>query len=314
MLSLDPIIEGGWGYPLLFQSGETWHGQPLHDRQHPHDLFSEVSLAYSHALTPSNAVSLYVADPGEPALGPPTFMHRLIAYDYPDAPIGHHWQDATHIEFGVATAGLTFGHGFKAETSIFTGREPNENRYNFDKPRWDSYSGRLDFNPNADNAYQVSYGYLRNPEGDGANENRVTASWLYNKPLGVDANFTTSLVFGQNDLEGQGKTNSYLAEADYQHGRDAFFTRLENIQKSGQELVLTPNYYGRNFTLNTLTAGFIHDITHGTGEDLGAGVAVTYNIKPSSLDPFYGSGDPFSFEVYLRLRPSRDRMMNMTMH
>src|SRR4030095_14618292 len=46
MMSLDPLTEGGRGYPLLFQSGETWHDQPLHDRQHPHDLFRELSLSY----------------------------------------------------------------------------------------------------------------------------------------------------------------------------------------------------------------------------------------------------------------------------
>ena len=35
MMSLDPLTEGGRGYPLLFQTGESWHDQPLHDRQHP---------------------------------------------------------------------------------------------------------------------------------------------------------------------------------------------------------------------------------------------------------------------------------------
>ncbi|HBE82497.1 MAG TPA: hypothetical protein DDW24_06925, partial [Blastocatellia bacterium] len=38
MASLDPAIERGWGYPLLYQSGELYRGEPIHDRQHPHDL------------------------------------------------------------------------------------------------------------------------------------------------------------------------------------------------------------------------------------------------------------------------------------
>ncbi len=46
MMSLDPLTEGGRGYPLLFQSGETWHDRPLHDRQHPHDLFDEVRFRF----------------------------------------------------------------------------------------------------------------------------------------------------------------------------------------------------------------------------------------------------------------------------
>jgi len=33
MFSLDPVTEGGYGYPLLYQTGESWHHQPLHDRQ-----------------------------------------------------------------------------------------------------------------------------------------------------------------------------------------------------------------------------------------------------------------------------------------
>ena len=143
MVSLDPIIEGGYGYPDLYATGETWHGNPLHDRQHPHELVSELSVAYSRLLGGGNSAYLYVADPGEPALGPPAFMHRVIGYDYLPAPIGHHWEDATHILFGVATVGINLGSKFKIEGSKFTGRDPNENRYNFDKPRFDSESARL---------------------------------------------------------------------------------------------------------------------------------------------------------------------------
>ncbi|HEY0750449.1 MAG TPA: hypothetical protein VGD26_04810, partial [Chitinophagaceae bacterium] len=40
MVSLDAAIAGGSGYPLLFQTGESYKGDPLIDRQHPHDLFS----------------------------------------------------------------------------------------------------------------------------------------------------------------------------------------------------------------------------------------------------------------------------------
>lgn len=137
----------------------------------------------------------------------------------------------------MATAGLNFGSRLKFEASQFTGREPDENRWSFQKARFDSSSGRVSFNPNADNAYQVSYGFIRNAEGDGQNQHRITASWLFNKPLGEDANFTTALVFGQNNLSTKGKTNSYLAEADYQRGRDTLFTRIENIQKSGPRAI-----------------------------------------------------------------------------
>ena len=306
MFSLDPITEGGYGYPLLFQTGETWHGKPLHDRQHPHDLVDELALSYSRLLGGGKSAYLYVGYPGEPALGPPTYMHRLLASDYADAPIGHHWQDATHVTFGVATAGLNFGSKVKLEASDFTGREPDENRYSFDRPRWDSYSTRLSYNPDAGNALQVSYGFVKNPEGDGANAHRTTASWIYNRSLGQDSNFTTALVWGQNDFTAEGKANSYLAEADYQNGPNTLFTRIENIHKSGHELALPDPYHNAKlYDLGAYTVGCVRDLRHGNGIDTGLGFAVTANTKPASLDPFYGSGTPISFEVYLRLRPSR---------
>src|SRR5205823_1974820 len=144
--SLDPLTIGGSGYPLLFQTGESWQGKPLVDYQHPHDLFSELSVTYSHAINKNSNIFAYLGFPGEPALGPTAFMHRPSSFSNPDAPIGHHWQDATHITFGVGTLGFVY-NDFKLDASIFTGREPDENRYDFDTPRFDSFSGRLTFNP-----------------------------------------------------------------------------------------------------------------------------------------------------------------------
>ena len=111
MASLDPLIQRGYGYPLLYQSGELFRGQPIHDRQHPHDLLSELAVTYSYKFDEKKSFYLYAGYPGEPALGPPTFMHRISASNIPDAPIGHHWQDASHITFGVVTAGFSFGKG-----------------------------------------------------------------------------------------------------------------------------------------------------------------------------------------------------------
>ena len=306
MVSLDPIIEGGYGYPDLYATGETWHGQPLHDRQHPHELVSELSVAYSRRLGGNNSAYLYVADPGEPALGPPAFMHRVIGYDYMPAPIGHHWEDATHILFGVATVGVNLGGRFKLEGSKFTGRDPNENRYNFDKLRFDSESARLSYNPDADNAFQVSQGFIYSPDGTDVNQHRTTASWLYNKSVGLDANFSASLIFGQNvETQGYGKTNAYLAEADYQRDANTFFARIENVQKTGKDLALADALQYNKYTVGTYTAGYIRDLTHGKGVDTGLGAAVTADTNPSSLNSYYGSGTHVGFEIFFRFRPSR---------
>src|SRR6185312_9495835 len=84
MLSPDPLM-GKSGYPLLLATGETANGTtPLIDRQHPHDLFMELSGTYSHRFTKDDRGFLYFGYPGEPALGPTAFMHRASAMDIPE--------------------------------------------------------------------------------------------------------------------------------------------------------------------------------------------------------------------------------------
>ncbi len=108
MLSADELIMGGDGYPLLFQSGETDDFNALVDRQHPHDFISGLSIAYTHMINQDIDLTGYFGFPGEPSVGPPAFMHRISSFNNPDAVLGHHWQDATHISFGVATLGLRY--------------------------------------------------------------------------------------------------------------------------------------------------------------------------------------------------------------
>ncbi|MEJ8758678.1 hypothetical protein WG947_16815 [Pontibacter sp. H259] len=85
MVSLDPLTVGGNGYPLLFQTGETFEGSPLIDRQHPHDLFSELSVGYTHMLSEEADVFLYLGYRGEPALSNVAFMHRPSTLNNPDS-------------------------------------------------------------------------------------------------------------------------------------------------------------------------------------------------------------------------------------
>ena len=176
LMSLEPFI-GRRGYPLLLASGETADGTtPLIDRQHPHDLMMELAGTYSHSFSDDDSV-FYLGDPGEPALGPTAYMHRLSGEDDPAAPISHHWLDSTHVTFGVVTLGAIHD-GWKLEASQFTGREPDQHRFNFDSPRFDSTALRVSFNPDENWSLQVSQGFLKSPEQltPGINENRVTAS------------------------------------------------------------------------------------------------------------------------------------------
>ena len=306
MMSLDPLTEQGRGYPLFFQSGETWNGEPLHDRQHPHDLFDELSFSLSQKFDHDLSAYFYFGYPGEPALGPPTFMHRPSAMDDPDAPIGHHWQDSTHVTFGVATVGVAWNN-VKIEGSIFTGREPDEDRYDFDQPEFDSYSGRLSWNPTRNLALQVSFGYIKSPEAidPELNRHRTTASAIYNLPLGNDRNWSNSFVWGQNnDTAGQGKTQSFLVESDYQRGRDTVYFRWERVGKSGEELVLNAAADTRVFPVSAYTLGYVRDLSHGDGLDIGLGTQFTINNRPDTLDHYYGDDLGYAFEFFLRIRPS----------
>jgi hypothetical protein len=305
MMSLDPLTEGGRGYPLLFQSGESWHDRPLHDRQHPHDLFSELSVSYSQQFTQAFSGYIYFGYPGEPALGPPTFMHRISAMDDPDAPIGHHWQDSSHVTFGVATVGLQW-QKIKIEGSVFTGREPDEDRYDFDRPEFDSASARISWNPTPDLALQFSHGYLKSPEAlePDANRHRTTASVIYNKPLGHETNWATTFVWGQNNDTDEGKTQSFLLESDFQRGRDTFYTRLERVEKSAHELQLTHTSPDKIFPIFVASFGYVRDFFHGRGIDAGLGGQFTIDDRPAELDRDYGRGIAWGFEVFLRIRPS----------
>jgi hypothetical protein len=304
MMSLDLLTEGGRGYPLLLQSGESWHDQPLHDRQHPHDLFDEFSFSISHKFDFDLSGYFYFGYPGEPALGPPAFMHRASAMDDPDAPIGHHWQDSTHVTFGVATAGVQW-RSVKIEGSVFTGREPDETRYDFDRPRFDSFSGRISWNPIQNLALQVSHGYIKSPEAlePNVDRHRTTASAIYNQPLGHDSNWATTFAWGKNNDGGE-KTQSFLLESDYQRGRDAIYGRWERVEKSGRELVLAQSDFDEIFAVNALSFGYVRDLSHGRGLDVGIGGQFTLDFWPNELDRYYGGGPGYGFEVFLHIRPS----------
>ena len=306
MLSLDPIIQRGYGYPLLYQSGEQFHGQPIHDRQHPHDLFSELALTYSYKFDDKKSFYLYAGYPGEPALGPPMYLHRNSGMNNPDAPIGHHWQDATHITFGVVTGGFSFGKA-KIEASAFNGTEPNENRYNFDKPRLNSFSGRLSFNPTKNWALQISHGYLKNPEPlepEIRILRKTTASAIYNKMFDENHNWASTFVWGQNHANGE-STNSLLFESNYDFYKNAVFGRAETVQKTGHDLVLNPIDLEKVFRVNSFSLGYIRDLVQNKGIDVGLGAMATINRNPSTLMPYYGGTTHGGWQIFMRFRPSR---------
>lgn len=308
MLSLDAATVGARGYPLLLQTGETYRGEPLHDRQHPHDFLMELGALYERPVTKAIGVTLYAAPSGEPALGPVAFMHRPSAMDVPSAPIGHHWQDATHISFGVLTAGI-FTTVWKLEGSVFNGREPDDARWNIDPIRLDSYSGRFTLNPTTNWSFSAGYGYLASPEALSPNESvhRMTASALHGRKLGPDGQWASTFVWGANVSHGS-TTHSLLAESEaVLDRRNTLFGRAEWVQKSGGELVVDTPALGlpshRIFDVAALSLGGVRELTSWSGATLGFGAMGTMNFVPEALRTAYGSRTPLGAFVFLRLRP-----------
>lgn len=302
MFSLDPLTNGKKGYPNLFQTGETANGQPLQDRQHPHDALMELAASYSAPLGKSTRGFVYVAPAGEPALGPAAFQHRPSAWDNPLAPISHHWLDGTHITFGVATAGVTLGDRWKLEGSAFNGREPNEDRYGIDPIRLNSYSGRATYSPNRDTSLQLSYGYLRSPESlePTVNQNRVTASVQHNRAFSSGDNLALLLAYGQNrKSDGHGATGAFLAEAAYLKGPRTIFARFDSAQKD--ELVGAP---AGKFSVQKLSLGVVQNVREDALGQHGIGAVLDLYAYPSALKPLYGSA-PVSATVFYRWRFGR---------
>ena len=277
MLSLEPLTVGR-KYPELFQTGETIHHQPIVDAQHPHDFFMELAAEYAHEL-PGGAVGyVYAAPVGDPALGPVAFPHRASASEIPQAPLSHHVQDSTHIAASVLTIGAQKGM-FGVAVSGFHGREPDENRWNIDTGRIDSWSARATFDPTPNWSAQISTGRLQHPEAaEPGNIQRTTASVSYSTPT-----WHSSLIYGHNDKTRGPSSNAFVAETMKQFGSSYVTARGEIVDKD--ELPVAAR-------IRALTIGYTRGVVGGN---------VTLYDFPRALEPFYGRS-PRAFYLFVHLR------------
>ncbi len=308
MMSGEEFTDGGRGYPLLLQSGEEFHGVPNHDRQHPHDLFMEMAATYAHSITKDLGLELYGGPVGEPALGPVAAPHRESAAADPFAPLGHHWMDSTHVTFGVVTAGI-FTRNLKLEASWFNGREPDENRSNFDFRRMDSYSTRLSYNPMPDLSMQVSWGYLKSPEqlDPNVSVNRITASTTYDRPLASGGNWATTAGWGRN-IGSTGKpTDALLLESNLDFDtKNVLFGRAEFVRKTGEDLDFSPA--GQVYNVGAISLGYLRNYDLLNAFIVAPGVMVTTNFIDGRLDSAYHSQTPVGVAAFIRLRPAPMKM------
>ena len=235
MFSLEPATVGKDGYRELFQVGEALDGQPLIDRQHPHDFIMQLSASWRMKVSANSAVTLSGGPAGEATLGPTAFMHRPSARGLLMAPLGHHAFDSTHIVFGVAAAGIEWGP-ITLEGSVFNGREPDEDRWDFDFGRMDSKALRLRVRPKAGWDAQVSHGWLTDPEelvpGD-ARRTTATVSWTGQRDGGLRA---LTVGYGLNNAHGE-KRHGIFGEFTLERGPYTFASRAELQQVEAETLL-----------------------------------------------------------------------------
>lgn len=293
MLSLEPLTVPKGGYPELFQTGETYHGLPIVDAQHPHNAFMELAVEYAVSLGAGRVGYLYAAPVGDPALGPVAYPHRLSALELPQATLTHHLEDSTHIADSVLTIG-TRGGPFGIEVSGFHGAEPGENRWKVGSGSIDSWSARATWSPTRNWSTQISTGHLVHPEAlENGNVQRTTVSVTYFKGE-PDGDLAASLIWGHNHKSDH-DTNGFTAEGDWHFATVNYLTgRVEVVDKDelGVGNLIS--------TVKTLTTGYTRDVLRTPTLLGGIGSNVTYYAIPGSLKPFYGR--PWSVYGFVRVR------------
>lgn len=299
MLSPDPLM-GKSGYPLHLASGETANGVDiLVDRQHPHDLFMELSASYSVRLSDKSSVFLYGGLPGEPAFGPPAFMHRMSIMDSPEAPISHHWLDSTHITFGVLTAGFVYDR-FKIEASRFNGREPDQHRYNIETGPLDSTAVRLSLNPTGELSLQASWADLKEPEqlAPGEDQTKWSASAIYTRPVAGRGWWSSTLAWGRRSGDHE-QFDALAFESAVSLDNWTLFGRAERTENN--ELVSDHGHHGPTYKVGKVSFGAIRDFDIAPHVKFGVGGLYALNFVPNALETLY-DGDPQGAMAFVRLK------------
>jgi hypothetical protein len=319
MLSLEPWTVPGCGTLDYFETGEMCDGDTIHDRQHPHDLFMELAAHYDRPLGSGWRWQIYGGVSGEPALGPPAFPHRLSAIDNPVAPIGHHWLDSTHISFGVVT-GAAYSERWKLEGSVFNGREPDDDRKDIDLAPLDSYSGRVTWLPTPRLAIQASAGHLAEAEQQFAphprtDNDRATASAIYQRPFGASGWWATTLAYGLNgghiflpgNVDAFRYSSAALAETTLTiDDRHAIFGRFEVVGKPQHDLHLDADPAAL-LAIAKLQAGYVWQFKTGAALS-GIGVSPSLSLVPEELTGRYYGRVAKGLDVFFVVRPARHAM------
>jgi hypothetical protein len=328
MTSLERLVDGPRGYPELLQSGATYHGARLTNRQHPHELVMELGAIYDHSITSNLATSLYVAAVGEPALGPVAYMHRPSAAVDPFAPIGHHWQDGSHESSGVVTGGV-YSRVVKLEGSVFNGREGESGDLgpHYTGGSLDSYSGRVTVLPTNGVSLSAWGGYIfdHDPLDPGLGMQRYGASVLTSTPRAGGGAWSNAVIWGLNihhhgdrehihdaneSVKLSHPSSSVLVESTLDvSDRLALYGRVEQVQKSGDDIGFLGSDFMQLFTVRDLSLGATREL-HAFGEaSVGVGARGTITLLPQTLRLTFQTRTPTGFALFVRIRPTLMRTM-----
>jgi hypothetical protein len=322
--SLESLVDGPRGYPEILQTGGAYQDARITNRQHPQPALMQLAASYDQTLMAGLALSTYAAAVGEPAIGPVTFNHRPSDADDPFAPLAHHWEDATHGEDGVVTAGL-YTTRMKVEGSAFNARESDNgsNLPDYSGGRLDSYSGRVSVAASGRVMLSAWAGYLfdHDPLDPGTGMQRYGASVLTAMNGVAGGSWSSAFVWGLDvhhhgarehvhDPTAPGPPHhlgaSALLETTLDLGRKtAIFGRAEQVQKTADDLGFLGGDLAQSFTIREVSFGISRDVVTSERGRLGLGVRGLVTRLPETLSLAYGTLTPLGGAVFLSLQPPR---------
>jgi hypothetical protein len=190
--------------------------------------------------------------------------------------------------------------------------EPDQQRWNIELRKFDSWSTRLSYNPAPEWSMQVSYGDLRSPEQlePETRVRRTTASISHHRSF-AGAEWATTLAYGLSSqwilTPGSGIkrwSGALLVESSVSDGRrTTWFGRFEFVGKPGHDLhadavatAILPT--------SKLQGGFERTLASGHGVNAGIGGTIAVSLVPAELTArYYGRWAP-GFGVFLVLQPA----------
>ncbi|MFT4089850.1 MAG: hypothetical protein QM645_03900 [Asticcacaulis sp.] len=305
MLSPDPFMGKG-GYPLLLQAGETADGvNPLIDAQHPHDLFMDMSAKLTRRFDERSSGYVKIGWPSETPFGPTTFMHRPSGENLPTAPITHHWFDSAHVTMGVISTGYSYGP-LTVEAARFTGREPDEKRFDLETPKLDSTALRVKWQVSDGIQAQVSRADVKSPEGlyPDVDLTKTSASIETAHNFG-QTRLNTAIAWGRKEAEGghhaTDPMDAWLVEANLAiNPQWTLMGRYERVHHD--ELVEHQAHWVAKGEIGVLRTFRVSDTT-----DIGIGLVRQQTRLPSGLKPLYGD-NPSGTVGFVRLNKHFMRM------